>query len=191
MSRRDIVVNTLLGILLLGIPLAIFLAFMGAVSLALSAIKYLAGHFLPGLVLPTDLLLLLIYGVSAVACGVGHLRRKLWRNAFLCLAIIPVIILSWLGHPFSIFGGGDYVSLWMVCILLLAAERSPVPRSEFFLAALIVSAVALFASGLVGTGELAHIVSIGTGAASIVLLITQTRRRQATEDRDTAAPAVA
>jgi hypothetical protein len=85
MSRRDTVVNTLLGIFLLSTALIIFLAFVGAGWLGVSAIKSLADCFLPGLVIPANLLLLLIYGVYAVGYGVAHLRRKVWRNAFYVL----------------------------------------------------------------------------------------------------------
>lgn len=106
MRRRNIVVNTLLGIFLLLTALMIYLAFVGAGWLGLSVIKSLTGRFLPDLVIPANLLLLLIYGISAVRYGVAHLRRKLWRNAFLCLVVIPVIGSMWLGHPFSIFGAG-------------------------------------------------------------------------------------
>jgi hypothetical protein len=104
MSRREIVVNTLLGIFLLVTALIIFLiflAFVGADWLGLSAFKYLTGRFLPGLVIPANLLLLLIYAVSAVGYGVAHLRRNLWRNASLCFAVIPVIGFMWLGYPSS------------------------------------------------------------------------------------------
>jgi hypothetical protein len=184
MSRREIGVNTLLGILL-------FLAFVGVGSLGLCVIEYLASRFLPSRVVPADLLLLLIYGISSAAYSVGHLRRKIWRNAFLCLAIIPVIVLISLGHPFSIFGFGGFISLWTVCILLFAPETSLVPRSEFFLAALIVSAVVVLASGIVGTAELSRIVSNCTAAAAIVLFVLQVRRRQAIADHDAAGPAIA
>ena len=191
MSRRDTVVNTLLGIFLLATALIVFLAFVGAGWLGLSAIKYLAVRFLPGLVVPTDLLLLLIYGVSAVGYGVAHLRRKLWRNAFLCLVVIPVIGFVWLGHPFSIFGTDRFILIWFPAMLLLAPEHSPVPRFEFLLASLIAIVALALASGLAGTGNLVRVVSDCTGVACIVLVVVQTRRRRATYDRETAPPAIA
>jgi hypothetical protein len=191
LSRRDKVVNTLLGIFLLGTALIIFFAFMGAGWLGLSAIKYLAGRFLPGRVIPADLLLIFIYGLYAVGYGVAHLRRTLWRNAFLCFAVIPVIGLMWLGHPSSVFGADSFVPLWFLAIFLLIPERSPVPRFEFLLASLIAISAMVLASGLVGTGNLARIVLTCTGVASIVLVVVQTRRRQASDKRGTASPAVA
>ncbi len=191
MSRRDIAINTLLGIFLLGTALVIFLACVAAGWLGLSAIKYIASRFFPGLVVPADRLLFLIYGIFAVGYGVGHLRRKLWKNAFLCFAVIPVIVLMWFTHPFSIFGTDSFAPLWFIFILLLIPERSPIPRFEFFLASLITMAAVSLASGLVGTGEFARMASSSTSLASIVLLIIRVRRRQTTDDRSTASPAVA
>jgi hypothetical protein len=56
---------------------------------------------------------------------------------------------------------------------------------------LIAIAAMVFASGLVGTGELARIVLTCTGVAGVALFVIRMRRRQATDDRDTASPAVA
>jgi hypothetical protein len=189
MSRRDIVVNTLLGIfLLVSVPM-ISLAFVGVAWLGLSAIRFLTGHFFPGRIISAELFLLLIYGVSAVGYGVAHLRRKLWRNAFLCLAVISVFIFMWFAHPFPIFETDTFISLWFLAIVLLIPERSPIPRFEFLLACLIPSAAVVLASGLVGTGELARDVLACTDVACIALIAIRVWRLQATYG-GTAPPAI-
>jgi uncharacterized membrane protein YoaT (DUF817 family) len=157
---------------------------VGVAWLGSSAINYLTSHFFPGLRIQVDLFLLLTYGVSAVGYGVAHLRRKLWRNAFLCLALVPVVVLMWLGFS-SIFGTGTFIPLWFLAILFLIPERSPVPRFEFLVACLIAIAVVVFASGLVGTGELARDVLTCTGVAGFALFAIRMRRLRATDDRDT------
>jgi hypothetical protein len=191
MSRRDIVINTLLGIFLLVAAAFPFLAVVGAFWLALSAIRYLAGRFIPGLVIPTDLALLLVYGISALVGGVAHLRGKLWRNAFLCLAVIPLIVLAWFAYPSSIFGAGDFFSLPFVAVVLVISDRSVVPRSEFFLSAFILSAVVMVASGLVGADELARVIWTCTGAAAVVLIALRCRRLLASEETGAAPPSLA
>jgi hypothetical protein len=182
MSRRDIVVNTLLGIFLFVAALLIFLLFVAAFWLGLAAIKYLADRFFPGLVLPKSVALLVLYGVSTLVYGVGHLRHKHWRNAFLCLAVIPVIMSAWLADPHSPFGRDDFVSLWLILIALFTPDTSLVPRIEFFLGASIVGACVVINSGLVGANVLAHAVSNCTLVAAFVLLAIQVRRRTASEN---------
>jgi hypothetical protein len=151
MSRRETIVNTLLGTFLLIAALLIFLLLVAAAWLALSVIKLFADRFLPGVTLPTYVILSATYAALSLAYGVGHLRRKLWRNAFLCFSVVPVIALATLAHLLSPFGLNSFVSLWMVCIVLFTPEKSPVPRSEFFLSALVVSAYQIFVIDFVGT----------------------------------------
>jgi hypothetical protein len=192
MGRRDKVVNTLLGIFLLVTALAIFLAFVGASWLGLSVIRYLADFFFPGVVLPASLTLFAVYGACSLAAGVKHMRRRLWRNAFLCFSVLPVIAFVWLSHPSSPLGPDSFLSLWFVFMVLFTPEQSLIPRPEFFLAASVISEFVIVASGLVGSGAFAHFISICTRLSAVVLFVIQVRRNQkAMETRITASPIVA
>ncbi len=192
MSRRETVVNTLLGMVLLITAVLIFLLFVAAAWLGISAIKYLADLFLPGVVLPAFAALFAIYGVCSLAAGVRHLRRRLWRNAFLCFAVIPVIAFAYFASPFLPSGTGSFVSLWFIFIMLFTPEQSLIPRLEFFLAALVVSAFVIAASGLVGSGKVFYMVANFARLAAFAVIVIQVRRRQkAAESRQTASPIVA
>jgi len=181
MSRRDLVINTLLGTFLLITALLIFLLSVAAAWLALSAVKLFADRFLPGVTLPTYLIVSATCAALSLAYGVGHLRRKLWRNAFLCFSVVPVIALATLAHFPSPFGL-NFVSLWMVCIVLFTPKQSPVPRSEFFLSAFVVSAYLIVLSGFAGSGGLARIISACTLLATVILLGIHARRNRSVID---------
>jgi len=190
MSRYT-VVNTLLGSLLLATASLIFLFFVAVAWLGISAIGYLAGLFFPGVAFPASLALFVIYGAWSLTAAVRHLRRRLWRNAFLCLTVFPVITFAWLAHPFSPIGAGNFVLLWFIFIVLFTPEESLIPRAEFFLAAFVVSAFVIAASGLAGSGELFHIVLNCARLAALALIVIQVRRRQNTAgSRQTASPLV-
>jgi len=192
MSRRDIVVNTLLGLLLLTAALLLFLVFLAVFGLAFWALGQLAERLVPGMVLPYSLALLVIYGIWSLIYGAGHLRREHWRNAFLCLAMIPVIVSIWLANPHSPFGRDGFLPIWLVLMVLFTPGRSLVPRSEFFLNALIASAVVVVNSGLVGSNLVVHALSNCTLLAAVVSMVIQVRRSQAgSENQHSASPSVA
>jgi hypothetical protein len=62
---------------------------------------------------------------------------------------------------------------------------------EFLLASFVAIAALVFASGLVGKGEPARIVLTCTGVAGVALFVIRMLRREGTDDRDTAPPAIA
>jgi hypothetical protein len=180
---RDTVVNTLLGLFLLTVALFIFLAFVAALGLAIWTVEHLAEHFFPGSTFPSSAAVLVIYSISSLAYGLSHLRGRRWRNAFLCLAAVPVIVSIWFADPHSPFGRDGFVSIWLTLMVLLTPEESLVPRFELFLSATIVSAVVVVNSGFAGSDVLAHVISNCTLVAAVILLIVQTRRNQIARDR--------
>jgi len=178
MSRRDIVVDTLIGILLLAVALFLVLFFIAALGLALWTVEHLAKRCFPGVVLPYSITLLVVYGVSSLAYSVGHLRHQRWRNAFLSLAAIPVIVSIWFADPHSPFGRDGFVLIWLALMGLCTPDKSPLPQTEFFLGAPIAGVVVAVNSGFVGTGALADAASNCAVLAAVVLLVLQGRRRQ-------------
>jgi hypothetical protein len=191
-DRRDLLINTLLGVFLLAAASFVFILIVAVAWLVLSALSSVADLVLPGVVLPKYLPLFAIYGTCSVVSGVGHLHRRLWRNAFLCLAVVPLLSLIWLADPHSPFGSDNFLWLWMVLMSLFTPEKTSIPRNEFFIAASIAGAAVVVMSGLGGSGEFMRIVLWSTQLTALVLLAIKIRRNQArlnTQDTASSVPA--
>jgi len=158
MSRRDIIVNTLCGILLVAVFLLPFLLFVVAAEYVLQALNQTIQHFFPGTDDPRILIVGVILLVS-LASGVTQARKKQWRNVFLSLAMIPVVASMWFADPHSPFG--LQANFWLLGLFPMFAiqEGSDLTRSHFFLAASVICAAIAFNAGLLGSGSLSRIVA--------------------------------
>jgi hypothetical protein len=157
-SRRDVVVNTLVGVLLVAVFLFPFLLFVVVAEYVLQALNLTIEHFFPGTVDPR----VLIVGVSllfSLVSGVTQARKKRWRNVFLSFAMIPVIASMWLADPHSPFG--LQANFWAFGLLPMYAigEGSDLTRSHFFLAASAICAAIAINTGLLGSGLVARIIA--------------------------------
>jgi hypothetical protein len=192
MSRRDVVVNTLLGFLIITAAVVLFLLFVGAAALVLWSVDYLAKRYFPGVVHRGSLAVSVIFGVSSLVAGVGHLRRRRWRNAFLSLTVVPLVASIWFADTHSPFGRDRFTSIWLALIVLFTPQDSLLPRSQFFLGALIAGAVVAINCGLFGSEVFAHAISGCILLAAFILLVIQGRRRWSSgEPHSDASPTVA
>jgi hypothetical protein len=158
MSRRDIVVNTLLGLFLVAAFLLPSLLVLLVAGYVLRALNLTIQHFFPGTVDPR----VLIVGVSllfSLVSGVMQARKKQWRNVFLAFAMIPVIASMWLADAHSPFG--LQANFWAFGLLPMYAigEGSDLTQSHFFLAASAICAAIAINAGLLGSGSLSRIVA--------------------------------
>jgi hypothetical protein len=158
MSRRDIVANTLLGILLVAGFLLPFLLFVVVAEYVLRALSLGVGHLFPGVANP-KVVILAVFLVISLVSGVTHARKKQWRNVFLSFAMIPVIASMWLADAHSPFG--LQANFWAFGLLPMYAigEGSDLTRSHFFLAACAICAAIAFNTGLLGSGLVARIIA--------------------------------
>jgi hypothetical protein len=185
MSRRDVVVNTSIGFFLLAVAFLVLLAYVAALWLAIWTIKDLAGRFFPGVTVPFPVALFTVLGISSLASGVGHLRGRRWRNAFVSLALIPMGVSIWFANPHLPFGLDGFPYVWLTVIAFFPGEKLFLQRSEFILSASILIAVMAVNSGIFGFGVFTHYLLVCTLLAAIVLLAIKVRRRQTTVDPDT------
>jgi hypothetical protein len=155
MSRRDIVVNTLLGLFLIAVFLLPFLL----TGYVLQALNLTIQHFFPGTVSPRILLVGFLLLCSLVS-GVTNARKKQWRSVFLSFAMIPVVASMCLGDPHSPFGlQANFWIFGLLPILFFVPGGSGPNRSQFFLAASAICAAIAINTGLLGSGPLSRIVA--------------------------------
>lgn len=190
MSRREIVVNTLMGVLLVSSALVTCLGIATIFWLAIWAIKYAFDYFFPGLVFPVDLV---VFSMCAYAFGdsfIRNVRRGKTREAFLSFVAIAALVSCWFAPANSIFAG-DRIPVLMLLPLLMILP-GPIRRIEFFIGAAVLSAVLAVNDGLVGSGRLAHAALGGTLILTSVWIGIRTRRGfDASEPQQTARPVVA
>jgi hypothetical protein len=175
MSRRDVVVNTLLGLFLVAVFLLPFLLFVVVAEYVLHALNQTIQHFFPG----TDDPRILIVGVillSSLVSGVMHARKKQWRNVFLSFAMIPVVASMWFADPHSPFG--LQANFWLLGLFPMFAiqEGSDLTRSHFFLAASVICAAIAFNAGLLESGPLSRIVAACVLDGALLWYIITLRR---------------
>jgi hypothetical protein len=157
MSRRDIVVNTLIGIFLISVFLSPFLLALVALAYIVRPVGQLLKTFLPGLSDPEDLLFFCVFCASFLVEAIRRLRKRQWTGAFLFLAGVPMLLSSWLARSYSPLGLNGH--FWIVCILpmFFAYAGLVLTRIQFLLTASAISAIVAINTGLLGVGTLAYI----------------------------------
>ncbi|MGA9979952.1 MAG: hypothetical protein WBQ08_15125, partial [Candidatus Sulfotelmatobacter sp.] len=136
MSRRDIVINTLLGLLLisaLGLPLLLGFAVLKGVSLVIAT-------FWPQLAHSQDGVFLVFLAFGVLASAIAHSRKQHWRSAFLCFAALPMILSVWFAGPHAPLGFyGSYETVIVLAVLFMPLDSAPT-RFQFFAATSVISA---------------------------------------------------
>ena len=176
MNRREITVNTLLGLLLLlafAIPVVVLVI---AVGFALQAVDLFVAHSLPQLVHSWDVEFYGFLCLWSLISGVGHLRKRRWTSAFLSFAIIPTIISTWFSVVRSPLGNQG-IFLWPWCLIIFNSSDSVLTRLEFMLSSLFVSAGIAVNSSLLGSGALARATSWMVLVGVFTLFVIQWRRQ--------------
>jgi hypothetical protein len=155
MSRRDMVVNTLLGLLLisaLGLPLLLGFAVLKGASLVITS-------FWPQLAHHQDAIFVGFMALCVLASAIRHSRRQHWRSAFLSFAALPMILSIWFAGPHSSFGfNGEYWFAIVFVTFFIPPDSDPT-RFQFFAAASAISAVMAVNTGLLGSALMARMVS--------------------------------
>jgi disulfide bond formation protein DsbB len=155
MSRRDMVVNTLLGLLLisaLGLPLLLGFAVLKGASLVITS-------FWPQLAHHQDALLLGFMALGALTAAIQQSRKRRWRSALLSFAALPMILSICFAGAHSSFGlNGAFWIAGFFPVFFLPPDSAPT-RFQFFAAAAAISAVVAVNTGLLGSGLIARIVS--------------------------------
>jgi hypothetical protein len=172
MSRREIVVNTLLGLLLVSVAALPFLLGIAV----LKGADRLITSFWPQLADSRNAALLGFMTLAALTSAVAHSRKRRWRNAFLCFAALPMIPSIWFAYPHSSFGlNGDFWIASFFLILSIPPDSAPT-RFRFFATASAISAVIAVNTGLLGSGLIPRIVSDSVLAGLFIWFVIEARR---------------
>jgi hypothetical protein len=155
MSRREIVVNTLLGLLLISVPALLFM--LGIATLRGAGL--VITHFWPQLAHSQNKALLGFFALSELMSAAAHSRKRRWRNAFLSFAALPLFLSVWFAGAHSSLGlNGDWWIAGLAFAFFIPPDSIPT-RFQFFAAASTISAVVAVNTGMLGSGLTARIVS--------------------------------
>jgi hypothetical protein len=107
MSRRETSVNVLLGLALVLISALLFSLVVIALGFVLYAVDTIAKHYSSSDVASSRLEFFVLLLLVSLVSGVAHLRKRFWPNAFLSLAIMPVIASIWFAGAHSPYSSMD------------------------------------------------------------------------------------
>jgi hypothetical protein len=171
MSRREIVVNTLLGLLLVSALPVFFLVGLAV----LKGASLVIASFWPQVAHPQNAAFVGFVALAALTSSVRHFRKRRWRNAFLTFAALPMILSFWFAGAHSSLGlGGDF---WIAGVLFVFIPPDSAPtRFQFFAAATVISAVVAVNTGLLGFGLMSRIVSDCLLAGFYIWCVNEFRR---------------
>jgi len=149
---RGTALDVLIGTMLLLIFAGGVAAYALALGVSLYAINLGVTRFLPALHHHEMSAILAILVFLSLVSGVRQARKHCWRNAFLSLAIAPMILSILFANPGSAFGLNG--SWWAVCIFVILGvpSGSPATRFRFFVIASAVCTIVAVNAGLLGAG---------------------------------------
>jgi hypothetical protein len=157
MSRREIVVNTLLGILLISVWALPFLVALVAAAYLAGPIGGVVKFVFPAIHDPANVLFFCSFGAMLLVGGIRLMRKRRWVNAFLFFAGVPMLLSIWLADSHSPLGfNGPFWVSSLFPILATPADSAPT-RSQFFIGASTICAVIAANTGLFGSGSVARI----------------------------------
>src|SRR5882762_8689174 len=156
MSRRDIVVNTLLGTFLLLVFFACLAAIGLVVLFGFVRLEWIVRLVVPDMTLPRGFSIIGIWMLLSLWNGIRHVREKRWGNAFLCFACAPLVGLG----LFTPVHTGQALFFWVpVMVVFSIANDATLGRLKFFLAAAIAGGAVLLNSGLLRNGTLSQTIA--------------------------------
>ena len=174
---RETPVNVLLGLFLLFVFAVPFLLGIFAIGFAVQYLDLAFRKFVPALARPWDVVFYGILCLWSLISGVGHLRKWRWRNAFLSLAIVPMIISIWLAGRRLPFRDNAFFA-WPWFLVVFASTDSLLTRLEFTLGGILIGASVGVSTGLLGSGTVAQVVADCIFLGAITLLSIHLRRLQ-------------
>jgi hypothetical protein len=178
MSRRDIVINTVLGFLIVAIFLFPFLLFAVVAEYILRALNLSVGYLFPGTA-NLKVVILAVFLIVSLVSAVGQVWKRRWRNAFLSFAMLPLFASVCLADAHSLLGlRGPF---WIFGLLPIFAipEASGPTRSQFLLVASTICAVIAINTGLLGSGLVARIIAGCVLVGLALWFIIDVRQRDA------------
>lgn len=188
MSRREIAINTLIGSVLILIFACPFAAAFAAIVFASRAINTAVKHFWPGMAHPGDIAFYGFFALLLLISGIGDLRKRRWRNAFLSFAAVAMIVSVFFARPDSRFGLGGSLAIFVILPMLAIPADSGPTRPHFLGAASIVFFVVAINSGLLGSGTLARTVANCVLVGVFLWFAIDVRRRWSVINSDQQAP---
>jgi hypothetical protein len=97
--------------------------------------------------------------LAALISGIGHLRKRLWRNAFLSVAAVALALSVCLARTNAAFApGGTFGMFVFLAILTGIPNNTSLSRSRFLAVSSMVGALVAANTGLLGSGPVARIV---------------------------------
>jgi hypothetical protein len=144
MSRREIVVNTLCGVVLL----TIFTAIVGAILLPAFYLLGILSAWLDHLGVPRDIVLDGIMILLVLAVGIQHLRMKFWSNAVLTFALVPLVVLEEFTGVQDTGLGRGFIFVFLIIFFL--PTGCPLRRREYVVGAVMVLSATALIVGVFG-----------------------------------------
>jgi len=161
MSRREIVVNALLGLFLL-LVFFVCLTAIGLVFLfGFIGLDWVARRVFPGWIVPAGASVFAAWVLLSLWYVIRDLREKHWRNALLFFVSAPLMGLAWFTPFHSSLGakGNNLVFWFPVIVIITIAGDKTLGWLKLSLATALGGAAVLVNSGLLGDGPLAHTVA--------------------------------
>jgi hypothetical protein len=178
MSRRNILVNTLLGFFLISVFALLFFLAVGALGVVLKAGNLFITRFWPQLAHSQDTIFLGLIASVVLTSAIGHLRKRRWQNAFLSFGIAAAMLSIWLAPSHSLGGQPALALVPWTFFLIFAILPGDVrlTRFEFILGNSIVAALVAINAGLLGPDRLSNVVAICAQLAIVLLMVLHVRQ---------------
>lgn len=174
---RETASNVLIGGLLLSVLILGFAAVGGAAWFALYAVEIGVKHFLPALGRHWDLAFYGALAVGTFSAGLVDLWKKRWRNAFLSLALVPMLFSIPLAAIRTAVRSDGPFPVWPA-LLIFVVQHVPLSRLEFFAGALTVAGCIALNAGLLGAGAAAHYLAFCIPIGSLAWLVIYVRHER-------------
>lgn len=188
MSRREIALNTLLGLFLL----AVLFCYLTAIGLSFLfgfvGLDWIVRRLLPGIGLPAGFSFIGIWALIVAWSAVGHIRNGRWRNAFLLFASVPLMGFAWFG-PIPLSSeryGFPGLHIFPVFMVIGIAGHATLGKLKFLVTACVTAASLAVNSGLLGDGIVSRTVANCLLAVVVVWFIAVARANNKAADPDQA-----
>jgi hypothetical protein len=174
-SRREIIINTLLGLLLVAAFAAPFVLLCVVFHFVSLAVGPTLTRWASSLGLPHDFEYVALIVFLSISAGIGHVRKHYWPNAILCLLIISAVASSWLAG----FGASNDLKIlyWPTLALIVIGNDHKLVLWEVCLGTFLIVSALVRSIGLLGSGSLAQAFEFFTVVIAGLWLVIFVRRQ--------------
>lgn len=168
MSSREIVINTLCGILLL-------LVFAAPLGVVIVAAGYALGFLSKTLIsfgFPTDAIVYVLIGGVVLVSGLQQVVKKMWLNALFSFAMLPLAVWALLGDR----GDAHITALFLFLLAISVSPRRERLRAWEFVSGIFL-AVGVILSRTYGSNS-SHMLADCVLIIAFAWLLFQSRRGQ-------------